>query len=128
MIKNAKQAESSLALHAEAAVVRCPVCVVAAGQPCIYLGCKNGYKNCEFAVCAQYYERSEPHLQRLVAARSAAQKPTWVKGDGSLSDRIDDALDDLCGCDEYRTSHWPDQHQDACPTRKLRGLLREAGE
>lgn len=59
--------------YADAAMVGCPKCRAAVGNPCVTLACKNGRRNCDYAICAYWRELSEPHLQRVVAARKAAE-------------------------------------------------------
>lgn len=59
--------------YVEAAMVACPRCSVAEGKPCVVRACKNGYRNCNYAICAYWKELDEPHLERAVAARKAAR-------------------------------------------------------
>jgi hypothetical protein len=56
-----------------AAMVACPRCGVGAGSPCVVRACKNGYRNCDYAICAYWKELPEPHLERAVAARRASE-------------------------------------------------------
>lgn len=58
--------------HIEAAMVACPRCKAKVGSPCVVRACRNGYRNCQFAVCAYWREAEEPHLERAVAGRQAA--------------------------------------------------------
>lgn len=57
--------------YVEAAMVACPRCRVAVGSKCVVRACRNGYRDCEYAICAYWKELSEPHLERAVAARKA---------------------------------------------------------
>lgn len=59
--------------HIEAAMVACPRCKRAVGQACIERYCKNGYRNCDYAICARWRETVEPHMERSVNARQQRQ-------------------------------------------------------
>jgi len=54
-----------------AAMVACPRCRAAVGSPCTIRACRNGYRNCDYAVCSYRKELPEPHLERAVAARQS---------------------------------------------------------
>lgn len=64
--------ETTRADYVAAAMIRCPRCRAAVGAPCTELACRNGYRNCQFAVCSYRKELPEPHLERSVAAALAA--------------------------------------------------------
>lgn len=55
-----------------AAMVGCPKCSVGVGKPCRERYCRNGYRECQYAICSAWRDRSEPHLERAVKARLAA--------------------------------------------------------
>jgi hypothetical protein len=61
--------------YVEAAMVHCPRCKARSGSPCRVRACRNGYANCDYAVCSYMKELPEPHLERAVAARRAAVSP-----------------------------------------------------
>lgn len=58
--------------YVEAAMVACPRCGAPAGSPCRERACRNGYRNCQFAVCSYIEELPQPHLERAVKARKEA--------------------------------------------------------
>ena len=58
--------------YVAAAMVACPRCKAATGSPCRVRKCRNGYRDCRYAVCSVLVELPEPHLERAVAARQAA--------------------------------------------------------
>lgn len=58
--------------YIEAAMVNCPRCRAAIGSKCVERACRNGYRNCEYAICSYWKELPEPHLERAVAGRKAA--------------------------------------------------------
>jgi hypothetical protein len=60
--------------YVAAAMVACPRCGSASGSPCWERACKNGYRNCDYAVCSYRKELPEPHLERAVAARKASME------------------------------------------------------
>lgn len=55
--------------YVSAALAPCPRCGSQVGSPCTVLACRNGYTNCDYAVCAYRKELDRPHLERAVAAR-----------------------------------------------------------
>jgi hypothetical protein len=58
--------------YVEAAMVSCPRCRVEVGSRCVERACRNGYRDCTYAVCSYYKELPEPHLERAVRARQEA--------------------------------------------------------
>ena len=58
--------------YVEAAMVACPRCQAEAGSPCSEWACRNGYRNCRYAVCAYRKELPQPHLERAVMGRKQA--------------------------------------------------------
>jgi len=58
--------------YVEAAMVACPRCRAAEGNPCTVRACRNGYQNCDYAICAYLKELPGPHLERAVRARKRA--------------------------------------------------------
>jgi hypothetical protein len=58
--------------YADAAKVECPGCKAAIGVPCWEWYCKNGYRDCTYAICARKRDRPEPHIARLAAAAVAS--------------------------------------------------------
>ena len=50
--------------------IACPRCGSAAGVPCREGYCKNGYRNCTYAICHRVRDMEEPHVARV--ARAAA--------------------------------------------------------
>lgn len=58
-----------MSVYVTAAMVPCPRCKAAIGSPCTVWACRNGYANCDYAVCAYRKEMPEPHLERAVKAR-----------------------------------------------------------
>jgi hypothetical protein len=57
--------------YVAAAMVSCPRCKAAVGSRCTEWACRNGYRDCDYAICAYRKELDEPHLERAVAARKA---------------------------------------------------------
>lgn len=64
-------ADVTLTEYANAAMVSCPKCGAAVGDPCRVRACRNGYVDCDYKVCSYLRDLPEPHLQRVVAARTA---------------------------------------------------------
>lgn len=60
--------------YVEVATVACPRCEAPVGTPCRVRECRNGYRNCTYAVCSVWRELDEPHLERAVKARVEAQR------------------------------------------------------
>lgn len=65
---------SDLEAYIEAAMIRCPRCGSQEGSKCWEWKCIHGRKGCDFRICARKGERSEPHLERAVAARKAKEE------------------------------------------------------
>jgi hypothetical protein len=55
--------------YVAAAMIVCPRCEAKAGSPCVVRACRNGYLNCNYAVCSYWKELTEPHLERAVKSR-----------------------------------------------------------
>lgn len=54
--------------YAEAAKVDCPSCIAKRGEPCREAYCKNGYRDCTYAICHRIRDKETPHLSRVTAA------------------------------------------------------------
>lgn len=63
---------SNFNAYIEAAMVACPRCRASVGKKCVVLACRNGRRNCDYAICAYWKELAEPHLERAVRARQLA--------------------------------------------------------
>lgn len=51
--------------------IACPRCRSAAGDPCRERYCRNGRRDCDYAICSRIRDLPEPHVARV--ARAAAQ-------------------------------------------------------
>lgn len=50
----------------------CTTCSAPVGRPCRERYCKNGYRDCEYAICARWRELETPHIARRALAEAAS--------------------------------------------------------